>query len=315
MAIVVGGDPGVGLGERHLHQLDRRAEEREVAVHLAADVAVRRRAIASSMPSHDGSIRRVCIHANCHGIARSACSASCCSRPRRPAADVHRVELGFRRRGAEVVEEPRVVVDGPAERVARVRRQPVHRRAPRRARPAAALRERRFERRRRVDLERAERDARQTELRLDHLALFGDAQRAVDRSRRLRADREVRRAAAAADAAAAAVEERDRHAVRAAGLDDGLLRFVELPRRRQPADVLGRVRVADHHFQPALVLHDAVAVPRDREQRSRSCRRPRADRARFRRAGRRGAAASRRPRAAAARPPGRPTGFPAIVIT
>ena len=22
------------------------------------------------MPSHDGSIRRVCVHANCHGIAR-----------------------------------------------------------------------------------------------------------------------------------------------------------------------------------------------------------------------------------------------------
>ena len=76
-----------------------------------------------------------------------------------------------------------------------------------RARRGAA--ERGLERRRRVDLERPQRDARQPELRLDHLALLGDAQRAVDRTGRLRLDREVRRPAAAADAAAAPVEERD----------------------------------------------------------------------------------------------------------
>ena len=52
--------------------------------------------------------------------------------------------------------------------------------------------------------------SRQPELRLDHLALFGDADRAVDRSWRLRLDGDVRRPAAAADAAAAAVEQRER---------------------------------------------------------------------------------------------------------
>ena len=114
----------------------------------------------------------------------------------RPAADVHRVELGFGRRRAEVLQEPRVVVHRPAKRVARVRRQPLHRRAPR-GLERRRVGERRFQRRRRVDLERAERDAGQAELRLNHLALFGDAQRAVDRAGRLRADREVRRAAAA----------------------------------------------------------------------------------------------------------------------
>ena len=54
---------------------------------------------------------------------------------------------------------------------------------------------------------------------------------AVDRSGRLRLDREVDRSAAAADAAAAAVEQRDADAVAAARGDDRLLRFVEI----QPA--------------------------------------------------------------------------------
>ena len=128
---------------------------------------------------------------------------------------MHRVELGFGRRGAEVVEEARVVVDGAAKRLARVRRQPLHRGSPR-GLDRRRLAERGLERCRRVDLERAQGDAGQAELGLDHLALLGDPERAVDRSGRLRSDREVCRTAAAADAAAAAVEERDRHAVRAA---------------------------------------------------------------------------------------------------
>ena len=138
--------------------------------------------------------------------------------------------------------------------------------APLAARPARGAVERRFERRRRVDLERAQRDAGQAELRLDHLALFGDAQRAVDRTRRLRLDRQVGRPAAAADAAAAAVEQRDRHAVVAARRDDRFLRLVELPGGGEPADVLGRIGVADHHFLAALVAHHAVAVPGNRQQ-------------------------------------------------
>ena len=183
-----------------------------------------------------------------------------------PAPDVHRVELGLGGRDAEILEEAWIVVDRPAKRVARVRRQPIHRGAPGGCR-WRRLGEGGFERCRGIDLERAQGDAGQPELRLNHLALFGDAQRAVDRSRRLRANREVGWSAAAADAAAPAVEERDRNTVRTTGLDDGLLRLVELPRRGQPADVLGGIRVPDHHLQPALVLHHAVAIPRDGQQR------------------------------------------------
>ena len=111
---------------------------------------------------------------------------------------------------------------------------------------------------------RPHRDVGQAELRLDHLALLGHAQPAVDRTRRLRPDREVGRAAAAADAAAAAVEQRQLDAVPRARGDDLFLRAVELPRRGEPAGVLRRVGVADHHL---LVARDARAIPRQREQR------------------------------------------------
>ena len=119
-------------------------------------------------------------------------------------------------------------------------------------------RERRVERRRRVDLQRAHGDVDQAELRLDHLALLGDAQAAVDRARRLRPDREVGRPAAAADTAAAAVEQRQLDAV-----PRGTRRRSPPARGRAPtrraAGVLRRVGVADHHF---LVPADARAIPR-----------------------------------------------------
>ena len=67
-----------------------------------------------------------------------------------------------------------------------------------------------FERAAGVDLQRPQRDIGQAEQRLQHLALLGDAQRAVDRSCRLRHDRQVGRSAAAADAAAAPMEQRQR---------------------------------------------------------------------------------------------------------
>ena len=124
---------------------------------------------------------------------------------------------------------------------------------------ARRRRQPRFERAGRVDLQRPQRDVGQAEQRLQHLALLGHAQRAVDRAGRLRHDRQVGRSAAAADAAAAAVEQRDRDAVAAARGDDRLLRSVEIPAGGEPADVLGRVGVADHHFLPAA---DALAIPR-----------------------------------------------------
>ena len=127
----------------------------------------------------------------------------------------------------------------------------------------AAQHQRGVERRGRVDLERAHGDVFQPELRLDHLALLGDAHRAVDRSRRLRLDGDVGRPAAAAHAAAAAVEQRDAHAGLAARRDNRLLRLIQRPRRAEAADVLRGVGVADHHF---LVPADVRAVPRQRQQ-------------------------------------------------
>ena len=169
------------------------------------------------------------------------------------------------RGGAEISQEARIVVDGAAEIVARGPGDAVHRRAPFAAdRPRRA--ERGLQRRRRVDLERAEGDTGQAELGLNHLSLFGDAQRAVDRARRLRLDRQIGRAAAAADGSAAAVEQRDGHAVFATRRDDRLLRLVELPCGGEPPDVLCRIGVADHDFLTSLVAHDPGAVPGNRQQ-------------------------------------------------
>ena len=96
----------------------------------------------------------------------------------------------------------------PARRAARRSMQSRHR-------PAAARRRRQpgFERAGGVDLHRPHGDVGKPEQRLQHLALLGHAQRAVDRSRRLRLQRQVGRPAAAADAAAAPVKQRHSHAV------------------------------------------------------------------------------------------------------
>ena len=125
--------------------------------------------------------------------------------------------------------------------------------------------QRRRQRRRRVQLERPHGDVGQAELRLDHLALFGDAQPAVDRTRRLRLNRKIRRTAAAADAAAAAVKQRQLDVRVAAGVDNRLLRAIQRPVRRQTSAVLRRVGVADHDLMPSV---DPRAIRRDRQQRS-----------------------------------------------
>ena len=107
----------------------------------------------------------------------------------------------------------------------------------------------------------------QRELRRQHLALLGDLQAPGDGARRLRADRRVARPAAAADGAAAAVEELPRDAVLAHDRGHLELRAVDVPARRDVADVLVGVRVADHH----LLLADGVqrgAVDRRLEQRA-----------------------------------------------
>ena len=198
-------------------------------------------------------------------MARSVCELAGTGPARRTTADVHGVELGLRRRPSEVGNEPRIVVDRPLKCGARGCRQPLHRRAPLRFDLRGGS-ERRLERRRGVDLQGPHRDAGQSELRLNHFSLLGDAQRAVDGTGRLRSNRQVGGAAASPDAAAAAVEQRNRHAVLAAGGDDRFLRLVELPRRGQPADFLCRIGVADHHLLPTPDPNHAIAIPGDRQQ-------------------------------------------------
>ena len=87
--------------------------------------------------------------------------------------------------------------------------------------------------------------------------------------------------------------------------DDGFLRFVELPAGGQPPDVLGRIRVADHHFLPArrcargtTASSSSVSRTVPARCRSRDVSNSGTD------AERRGA---REPPSAAARPPARPT--------
>ena len=132
--------------------------------------------------------------------------------------------------------------------------------------------ERADERGARRQLELAVGDLRQRELRRQHLALLGDLQAPGHRARRLGADRRVARPAAAADGAAAAVEELPRDAVLAHDRGHVELRAVDVPARRDVADVLVGVRVADHD----LLLADGVerrAVDRRLEQRADRVRR------------------------------------------
>ena len=129
MAIVVGGNARVGLGERHLHQVDRRAEERPLADTSRGrrrdprprcrDRASRRRRATRRAAAASASRRTAT------GIARRVCRPPSALAPGRAAADVERVELGFRRRGAEVAQEPRIVVDGAPEAGSRGVRRPV----------------------------------------------------------------------------------------------------------------------------------------------------------------------------------------------
>ncbi len=129
---------------------------------------------------------------------------------RRAAADLHELDDVDGRRPPEVIHELRVVVDERAIRRAAVLADRVHD-----AGPGGLAR---------VDgvgqgggqghgthglLERAQRDAAQTVLRIDGLALFGHTEAAADRAGRRAQDRARDLAAAAADGAAPAVKERE----------------------------------------------------------------------------------------------------------
>ena len=117
-------------------------------------------------------------------------------------------------------------------------------------------------------LEVPPREPRQAVLERDRLALLGELEPAVDRVRRLREDRRVRRAAAPPRATAPAVEDRQLDAALARQPGELLLGAEDLPLGGDDAAVLPRVRVADHHLEPLArrpveqLLARARAAPR-----------------------------------------------------
>ena len=276
-ALVVRGDARVGLGQHHLDQIERRAEERPLAVHRAQLVGSppprSRRRAPRRRPATTAA-------AGASASTRTPTGSRAASRRRRPSRRragrlpiVRSLELAApaSRRGSTAMKRG-VVVDDARDRPSRDGvGERVHPRRATRRRARRRRRQRRVERGGRVDLERPQREPRQAELRLDHLALLGDAQPAVDRSGRLRLDGQIRRPAAAADAAAAAVEQRQLDAAaRGTRATTILLRLVQLPVRGQAAAVLRRVRVADHHFLAAAApLRGTTASPSRLAQRCR----------------------------------------------
>ena len=134
---------GVGLGQHHLDQVDGRAEERPVLIHARGSSRARRapapRRAPSSTPSHEASSSRVCVQANCHGIARSDSTPAGAAGPaRRPAADVEQRQLGLRASAPEVLDETRMVVDELRDTpFCESTRQRLHARAPLRRAAAA----------------------------------------------------------------------------------------------------------------------------------------------------------------------------------
>src|SRR5918996_6354801 len=105
-----------------------------------------------------------------------------------------------------------------------------------------------FQRRRGKGLEVASAALGVGVLARDHLALLGEAQRRVDRARRLGEHRVVARPAAAADGAAATVEEPQAYSPAITYLHQRRLGLIERPVRGEVAAVLVAVRIAEHHF-------------------------------------------------------------------
>ena len=173
-------------------------------------------------------MQRVCVHANTHGIARSASSSPA---PAASGRDAGREPISSSVSSSSGVKRPqearqlRVVPDDrPVERAAPPRRRPRSSRARRPAPRATRSGTRGEERRRDGGLEVPPREPGEAVLERDRLPLLGHLQPTVDRVRRLGEDRGVRRPAAAPGAPAAAVEDRQ--------LDAALSRE---PRERAPA--------------------------------------------------------------------------------
>ncbi len=135
--------------------------------------------------------------------------------------------------------------------------------------------QRRFEHGGRVARQRFGGERRHAELEADHFALFGDAQAAAHRTRRLRQDRLARDGPPPRPTAPPRPwNKRNRTPWPLCDVDELFLRAVLRPRGRQLAGVLRRVGIADHDLQFAA---DLVPIPRNTRATRRSSR-PRASR-------------------------------------
>ena len=207
-------------------------------------------------PYQAGSRQRFCVHENTHGIARSPDSSPPPAGPsRRPRADLEQRELVDRR---EAVEERRERLVVHERRVGLVRaraRAPASRSRPRRAatvlatsgNDASSVAASACSRLRRARPGRPYLNAI-----VSPCSVMRRRAGAVRRG--LGEDRAVRRAAAAAGAAAAAVEDRQLDRVLGRDVAEPDEPLVDRPLGGEEAAVLGRVRVADHHGQPAPAL-------------------------------------------------------------
>ena len=106
---------------------------------------------------------------------------------------------------AEVLDEARRLINDAAVTLARCFRHRIHQRPPLLLRRVLSA-ERRIERCGGVDLQGPEGNTCKAELRLDHFALNGHAQAAIDRARGLRFDREIGRSSTSSDASPSSME-------------------------------------------------------------------------------------------------------------
>ena len=180
--------------------------------------------------------------------------------PRRPRADLGVLQLAHRRGLLEVGDDAGVVEDVLAIKAVGEIRQLVERGLPLRLQHAGevALAVARVGPRQRI--ERSGNHQLQIALgqhlvgifEVEHLALLGNAQLAVEGIDGLREDGAMRGSAAAAHRAAAPVEDAQLHAALARHHVQIAMRAEDLPRRGQHAAVFIRVGVAEHDLLPVV---------------------------------------------------------------
>ena len=99
----------------------------------------------------------------------------------------------------------------------------------------------------------------------DHLALLGDLEASGHGSRRLRADGAVGGAAAPPQGATSPMKQGEPDAVPLRPARERRLRLVQRQGRREGPDLLGGIRITEHHLHPAAVFGEAAPDRRELE--------------------------------------------------